>query len=307
MLQAPIQSDGFVTSFTLQQKEDISQFLDKFGFVVIENILTDEQVDNTLDEFYELLQGGKDACDEELDAFYSRQKFQQFGIIGNKPDIYSISQLENRQNPNLYEAFCILFKCTKLMVGHDRLGMMRPTMRTENKSEWRTKDRWLHLDCYPLLGKASINDFELENIKPIDFEKTPILQGLLTLTDAKEIDGGFHCVPGSHKLSVEWAKKNLQNIQMQVEKDDLFMQHIQKIPIKKGCLLAWNSLLFHGNHPNFSKNWRGVQYVRMLPINEDIPYSPLYPDIKYYPPIFKMTELGKHLFGIVDLCREFQS
>ncbi len=103
-----------------------------------------------------------------------------------------------------------------------------------------------------------------------------------------------------HKLSVDWAQKNPQNLQMQVDiHDDILMNNLQKIPMKKGCLLIWNSLLFHGNHPNFSANWRGVQYIRMLPIKNDLyPYSALFPKIDQYPSTFKMTTLGKKLFGI---------
>ncbi len=170
-------------------------FFNQFGFVVIKDILSKEQINNTLQEFYELLQDGEFASDEELDAFYSRQKFQKFGIIGNCPNINSISQLENRQNENVYKAFFNILQCEDLIVGHDRLGMMRPTIRQQKfeKPQWRTKERWLHLDCYPLLGKASINDFFLsDSITKINFEKTLIIQGLLTLTDAKELDGGFH-------------------------------------------------------------------------------------------------------------------
>jgi len=85
---------------------------------------------------------------------------------------------------------------------------------------------------------------------------------------------------------------------MQVDPNDPISNDVVKIPLKKGCLLVWNSLLFHGNHPNNSKNWRIVQYIRMLPAT-GTPYRPLYPDMKYYPYGFKMTYLGEKLFGIL--------
>ncbi len=84
---------------------------------------------------------------------------------------------------------------------------------------------------------------------------------------------------------------------MEVKSDDPIRADVKNIPIRKGCLLVWNSLLFHGNHPNYSKNWRIVQYIRMLP-NKGTPFGPLAPDMKYYPPQFQMTPLGKKLFGV---------
>jgi len=266
---------------------------------VIRDVLSDEETKTTLQEFYDTIEGGSEASDSELERVYGRQKFAKFGIIGGYPDVKSITQLENRQNPKVYEAFCAVFNCRKLICDHDRLGVMRPTMRESGeKTSWRTLSRWLHLDCNPTIGRASIGGFQLVDDSSIDFEKTLIIQGLLTLTDAREEDGGFHCVPGGHKLSIEWAKHNpSRSDNMQVGMDDPIRELVQKIPIKKGCLLAWNSLLFHGNHPNFSTHWRGVQYIRMLPA-EGTPYCPLVPELEFYPAHFKMTPLGRKLFGL---------
>ncbi len=163
-------------------------------------------------------------------------------------------QLENRQNPKVFEAFSTVLQSPRLFADHDRLGMMRPTIginingyvhpttvpsfmcccvRSTNMwcfvtltlfslslslsvcvcvlkkkkrevremAEWRTRANWLHLDCNPSAGYASIGGFK-DNFEPIDFDKSIIIQALITLSDARIEDGGFHCVPGTMLCSV---------------------------------------------------------------------------------------------------------
>jgi len=70
------------------------------------------------------------------------------------------------------------------------------------------------------------------------------------------------------------------------------------MPFFAGCLFAWSSLLFHGNHPNESNQFRAVQYIRAMP-TKGTPYSPLLTDIgsKVLPRAFKVSELGEKVFG----------
>lgn len=181
---------------------------------------------------------------------------------------------------------------------------MRPTVGPGgvDKDEWRTLGRWLHLDCNPCTGLASIGGFANDG-SLIDFSTTLIIQGLLTLTDARVEDGGFHCVPGSHKFSQKWAEAHQScatRQSMKVPESDELHRHVQKVPIRRGCLLVWTSLLFHGNHPNRSDRFRAVQYIRQISPGLT-PYGPLVADIEEYPPEARvaMTDLGKKLFGIV--------
>jgi hypothetical protein len=291
------EDDGFVISFQVSQKEEIDKFFEEYGFVVIKDVLNDEEIKETIDEFFLTFDNGERATDDELEQFYADQPFGEFGIIGAGPDLKSVAQLNNRQNPKVYEAFSVIFGCQNLIVEHDRLGALRPTFRESGeKPNWRTRSKWLHLDCHPKKGTASIGGFKKYDDfhEFIDFGKTLVVQGLITLTDARVEDGGFHCIPGGHKFAHVWSTDKKS---MQVEADDPIHSKIKNIPLRKGCLLVWNTLLFHGNHPNFSKNWRIVQYIRMLP-NKETPYGPLAPEMKYYPVQFQMTPLGKKLFGI---------
>jgi hypothetical protein len=294
--------DGYVITFDVSQKELINKFFEKNGFVVIGNVLNDDEINETIDEFFSLVSdNGKECSDEDLEKFYADQPFGKLGIIGSGPDLQSIAQLNNRQNPRVYEAFCTVLKNKNLIVEHDRLGAMRPTLRgTEEKVDWRTRDKWIHLDCNPMLGTASIGGYgiDTDRFNPIDFKETLVVQGLITLTDAREEDGGFHCIPGGHRIAREWSDRMMrENKSMQVEPDDPIRHGVLKIPIRKGCLLVWNTLLFHGNHPNYSTNWRMVQYIRMIPYGVT-PYIPLFPEMKHYPIGFQMSSLGRKLFGL---------
>src|SRR5437868_11484725 len=163
--------EGFAVSFDISQNEEILNFFDIYGFVVIKNVLDEEEIHDTIDEFYSSFENKDKASDIELNKFYADQPFGHLGIIGTGPDLSSISQLNNRQNPMVYQAFSTVLKSKDLIVEHDRLGVLRPS---ENKPEWRTRDKWIHLDCNPQTGHASIGGFNVENYEPIDFNKTLI-------------------------------------------------------------------------------------------------------------------------------------
>ena len=309
---APIGSDGFVRDFDVvkDSAQDVQAFFDKYGFVVMRNVLTAEEADVTVDEFWESRHKlGLRRDDPRTWAdFWESQRFGRLGIMGLGPDLQSLRQLENRQNPRVHQAFAKVLKTEDLWMDHDRLGIMRPTKNLDfgqgtvkDVEAWRTVSNWLHLDCNPLLGKASIASFADTGL-PIDFSKTIIIQGLLTLTDARVEDGGFHCVPGSHQFALDWSALSVNQTHaspsnMQVPPSDPLRQRIQQIPIRKGCLLCWTSLLMHGNHPNKSEAWRAVQYIRAMPTS-GTPYRPFATHLNLYNSSFRPSTLGRKVFGL---------
>eukprot|EP00930_Biecheleria_cincta_P031990 TRINITY_DN2219_c0_g1_i2.p1 TRINITY_DN2219_c0_g1~~TRINITY_DN2219_c0_g1_i2.p1 ORF type:complete len:317 (+),score=40.64 TRINITY_DN2219_c0_g1_i2:166-1116(+) len=308
---APLDGDGFVKSFPVAEDNapEVRSFFNEFGFVVISRVLTAEECDATFEEFWDWRErdGLLRSNPATWEPYWKNQRFGRLGIMGNFSDIHSLRQLSNRQNDQVHEAFARVLGTHKLWVDHDRLGVMRPTVDIDLHDgdgprimeSWRTLSNWLHLDCNPTEGFASIGSFADSGSK-IDFGKTLIIQGLLTLTDATVVDGGFHCVPGSHNISTDWAANNQLHgtrNNMQVPQGDRLHEFVQQIPIRKGCLLVWNSLLFHGNHPNSSERFRAVQYIRCMP-TQGTPYSPLVSDATMFPEEFKMSERGMKLFGI---------
>jgi hypothetical protein len=188
---------------------------------------------------------------------------------------------------------------------------MRPTFHNnqERNPSWRTKERWLHLDCNPNTGGLSVAGFaRKEHGMPIDFAKEMYVQGLIALTTARVEDGGFHCVPRSHKFSRAWACKNARHSTsetMNVPLDDPLQSHVQKIPLRAGSLLVWNSLLSHGNFPNYSDKARMVQYIRFVPANSAL-FAPLAATRDRYPAFWQVSALGKKVFGMEEYAREFR-
>ena len=289
-MNVPIDSQGFVVSFEIEQVQEIRTFFNTFGFVCVKDVLEDSEIDASCAEFFSMF----DRYDKEsIEKFFGNQPFAKFGVIGAEPAL-SLTMLQNRQNPRVYAAFSAVFDEKELIVDHDRFGALRPTI---NHPQWRTIDRWLHLDCNPLTGAVAVESFA--NGKALhNWKDSFLVQGFIALTDAREPDGGFHCVPGSHNFAVEWAQKvDKIGSTLVVDQSDPIREKIVKISVRKGCLLIWNSFLFHANRPNFSENWRLVQYVRMYPISKT-PFTPLEPFSDAYPLDFKMSSLGKRLFGI---------
>jgi hypothetical protein len=318
----PLEVDGFCISFLANESQQVHDFFNEYGFVVLRNVLTQEQCDATLDEFWE--QHRAAGVDKDLPETWNHlwdtptaERFSFAGIIGLMPDIKSQQQLENRQNLSVYDAFTAVLGDERLIVDHDRLGVMRPTVAVPGADgpvdhpDWRTRARWLHLDCNPHSagtgkGYASIGSFR-HNGDPVDFTQTLLTQGLLTLTDASEKDGGFHCVPGGHRFAMEWAgiasqyrRTYCTKDNIQVAEDDPLQSMVHPVPLRRGCLLVWNSLLFHGNRPNHSSRFRVVQYIRMLPFGT--PYCPLLDatDQHLLPNDFCISSLGKKLFGFTE-------
>lgn len=294
--------EGFYTSFNMNEQDKYIEFFQENGFVVIRNVLDDKSCDKTLDEFWS--QSLVDKNDPQTwDVYWNSQQFANLSIMGNSNSTMSKMQLENRQNTNIHNVFSNIYKTDKLWVDHDRIGVMRPTININfgdkylDMHNWKTIDKWLHIDCNPLTGKTDIGGFFHQNDVFINFQQKLFCQGLISLTDARLSEGGFYCVPKSHlnPKIYESMVQSVGNIQVPLENE--MRIKIEKIPIQKGSLLIWNSLTAHANYPNNSSNFRAVQYIRMLPITNGS-YSPLFPQLTAYPDYFNPSKLGQKLFGM---------
>lgn len=239
----------------------------------------------------------------------SENQLSELGIIGTNNDIQSPTQLSNRQNERVYQAFAAVYGEVKLFVDHDRLGAMRPTLQPNGtiKKKWQTINNWLHLDCNPVTGEISIGSMAPPMGGHHDFDKEApfLVQGFLALSDARMQDGGFLCVPGSHRIAKEWAIRNGWDRrrflgQLKPKPEDSLQQHVQCIPVRAGSLVVWNQFTLHANHPNRSDCWRLNQYIRMYPSTKTR-FFPIAPNPEDYPSDFigkTITSLGRRLFGI---------
>lgn len=309
MSALPFDPDGYLVSFLASEGEAARAFLDTHGLVAMRDVLDDAAIERTLEAFFSraAAQGLRRDDPGSWAEFWSRHRLAAFGIVGMLPDFDELEQLRNRTSAGVHAAYAAALGTEALWVDHDRLGVMAPQLKPDGSPSGApsTRERWLHLDCNPTsegegVGHASIGSFD-SNGAPVDFRRTFIPQSLLTLTDARVEDGGFHCVPGSHTFSIEWVKAHPEAVtnrsNVLVPKDDPLQAQVVPVPLRKGCLLVWSSLLFHGNRPNASHRMRAVQYLRMVPTS-GTPYRPLMArDPHWLPKGFVRTPVSDALLG----------
>jgi ectoine hydroxylase-related dioxygenase (phytanoyl-CoA dioxygenase family) len=327
----PVDSDGFIVAFNVEQEEEILTFFEKHGVVVVANVLTEQQCERSVDDVWAFLQElqNPDIQRDKPETWNSKwPRFSHMGILGNERWLYP-QACDNRQNPNIYKVFQTLFGDHELMVNITRAGLMRPTKdiyfpslnKTEDREQWKTMSNWLHMDMNPLTGRATTFGYEhvaerhcQPSQDPLTAQNQPTnngmrarkLQAVLALVDCRKEDGGFHAVPGFQHYIATWAKENEKvclrsnyggdPTTVQIPPDDPIREHIQCMPIRKGSLLVWDSRLPHGNYPNNSNQMRIIQYLHMAPVADEAlrPFPLLQEDL---PETFQLTELGEKLYG----------
>ncbi|CAF1600186.1 unnamed protein product [Rotaria sp. Silwood1] len=161
----PIDDDGFIIAFDIEQHDEILTFFEKHGVVVIANVLTEQECERSVDDVWKFLQ---EMCNSNIDCNKPETwnsnwpMFSHMGILGNERWLYP-QACDNRQNPNIYKVFCTLFGDHELITNVTRAGLMRPTKdvyfpslnKTEDRENWKTISNWLHLDMNPLTGRAT--------------------------------------------------------------------------------------------------------------------------------------------------------
>lgn len=259
----PRDSEGYVIAFNHNNTDDIISFLNKYGVVVVKNVLNRDEIASSIKAI--LLQeeftsrGVKWSDKTTWDRCWPMDgKIEKKGWISNSPTLFCRAAWYNRLHPNLLGTFKALWKDKgteeeQLRVNTDRYGVMRPII----KKEWQTDKSWLHTDQNP----ASEHDF-------VRF------QGILTFTNSNKYGGGgFICVPGFHNEWTDYCKTNPIDKDVCSIPDDLvesLQKRAEKIYARAGSLIIWDSRLPHANFPNISKEkFRFVQYITYYPASHD--------------------------------------
>jgi hypothetical protein len=102
--------------------------------------------------------------------------------------------------------------------------------------------------------------------KPL--RRLPKVQGLVALVDSGEHDGGFITVPGFHKFVRQYALQTeiyCRSSFVGVQNDPEWIGYAQKITMRAGSIVVWDSQMPHCNFPNDSSNMRMCQYIKMFP------------------------------------------
>jgi hypothetical protein len=276
--------------------ETIVSIFEKFGFIVIQDILSNLEVEFFLKDLWSNpnLLGRKGIQRDNPMTWENNVWPNDPNNKGFLPtDLTSQSSWDIRQHPKIYNIFSTILKETSLLCSLDRIGCMRPTkdilLNNGNRitrNDWKSDNNFFHWDQNPW--------------KNPNFEG---VQGLVTFTKHTPTSGGFHCVPGFHHYFSSWGENNRKHEQkgnlINVPKEDLIRKYLTKICIEPGSLLIWDSRIPHGNFPNQDNTFRIVQYITMHKFVEERAKSSkiLYANLVEPSGIVNLTELGRKLMG----------
>lgn len=266
------------------------------GYLVLRQIISQEAVKRSQDFLWEF----QEMDPNDASTWYQAQRRDHAMVELNNSgmvECYNNQVLwDNRQNPEVYNAFVDIWDQENLWVTIDRANLNPP-----NKSG-REFSGFVHWDADSSLDPLPVN-----------------VQGVLALSDTDEETGGFQCVPELYRQLEEWRKTQPADRDPYVP--DLTGFEVEFISMKAGDLLIFNSLLPHGIRPNQSDKVRMAQYISMVPAEEDnqpirdwrvrswqdrlppegfaFPGDPRnWEQVKY--PQAKLTPLGEKLLGLVS-------
>jgi hypothetical protein len=261
-------------------------FWEENGYVVVPTGVPQENLDAVVDTVWEFL--AMDRHDPE--TWYAQPEWHRStGMV----QLYQHQALwNNRQDPRIHQAFSEIFGDEKLWVSLDRANMNPPA-----RADWDYQG-FIHWDFDP-------------NTWPIGLR----VQGVLCLTDTEEAQGGFQCVPGSHRQVPEIVAR--QKPGTELRRPDISGLTVKSIAGKAGDLIIWHTGLLHGNGRNRTDRPRLAQYISMFPAREDdeaarqsriaawqnrTPHGNFPPDPRKWEETrcatATLTDLGKKLLGL---------
>jgi len=207
--------------FELNDTENWEKYISENGFVVIGNILTDDELVISLQLFKknwsEITPNFKWEDTNTWKPNYCPMIWSKGSAVYN-----GLGQSEFmwylRTKANIKKPFDILYKDDKLAVSFDGASVF---LSTKQKSE-----RWLHIDQNPkkneICYQASFNIFPV-----------------------KDNSAGFIVVPGSHKSY--FPNVCHDNDWILIDNSDEHQFNVKKLIIPKNCLTIWNSKTIHAN------------------------------------------------------------
>jgi ectoine hydroxylase-related dioxygenase (phytanoyl-CoA dioxygenase family) len=286
----------FHKTFTVDQEKELREFFLENGYVAVRDVLTAEECDKTLAEVNDQMKSMNSNFDiNDISTYEHAPIVNNWGMYTKRP-IFTKQFLENRQNPKIYKALCILYGHGDLIVNHDRSAFYRPTKglildgKECDKPEWKINYTYpgLHLDFHPgsyfkyadlvkrreAISYTSINDFMAENNMYCEADGLQI-QGVINLMDNYEDDGGYQCMPKFTKFYDEWVLEKNKFIDSYGEgvypfsnSDKIDMKYVNnptRIPVPKGTIILWSQILAHGSKPNNSNRPRCIQFIKAFP------------------------------------------
>jgi ectoine hydroxylase-related dioxygenase (phytanoyl-CoA dioxygenase family) len=224
--------------------EDDWKFWKHNGYIVIKNAVPKEMADRLarfLWEFEEKDPGNPETWYTAPRAEMQMKELANTGMV----EVYNHQYLwDNRQWPKVHQAFADIWGTEKLWVTIDRANLNFPIRPGH---EYKAFIHW---------------DYDPET-KPVN------VQGVLALADQEDENmGGFQCIPELFRTYDQW--KLTQPADRNRFQPDTTGFETEKVKLKAGDLLIFNSLQPHGIRANRSENKvRMAQYISMMPAQED--------------------------------------
>ncbi|CAF3309439.1 unnamed protein product, partial [Rotaria socialis] len=131
-LVIPKDSDGFVKSFTLSsyncpEASKARAFFQEYGFVVIANVYTPEQCNDTISDIWNVIESFVETSVRNKEELWNQQLWIRTGIVSEgiigDASLWTRQILLNRQTPALHTAFASVLGTENLLVNQDRYGM----------------------------------------------------------------------------------------------------------------------------------------------------------------------------------------
>lgn len=274
----------YTRSFALNDPGAL-MFFYTFGFVVYRDVLTQDESDNSVNDILNGIEASSCYRRDDPDS-WCHFPGNHFSWTSSKP-IFSEVLLQNRAHDRVHRAFAALLGEDDLLCNHDRVSYMRPTTGQDGKDEYASTD-FLHLDMNPwkcmqqggVVGKTipykRIRDFFGENNAVFTADGLQ-LQGVLNLSDNREEDGGFQCVPGFARI-FEQVFKGLPEDAFDPHRgvdsrfgpsDNEVLVEIHRlavrVPMRSGSLVLWDQRTPHGAQRNRSDKPRAAQLLKLFP------------------------------------------
>ena len=210
--------------------------LEEKGYCVIEDILSEEELQTARSYFYDWLDS-----DPQIKAKHN--KISPHGIFKHLEAGHQRHAWYIRTRPKVLETFKQIWKTDELVVSFDGCCWISKDVKKRDSI-------WTHTDQAP-------------NQKGLK-----CYQAFVSLTD--NVERSLVVYEGSHELHEEYcAQKSLtHNTNWQLIDED-YLQCIQDrkrvLPVKAGSLVIWDSRTFHQNQYGTLPEERIVQYVSYLP------------------------------------------
>jgi ectoine hydroxylase-related dioxygenase (phytanoyl-CoA dioxygenase family) len=213
-------------------------FWEENGYVIVRKAVPQENLAAVIDAMWDFLE-----MDRHTPAdWYKRPPWhRQTGMV----ELYHHQALwDNRQYPRLHQSFSEIYGTEKLWVSIDRVNMNPPA-----RPDWDYQG-FIHWDFDPTTWPIPLR-----------------VQGVLCLTDTSAEQGGFQCIPGSHRQVAEII--NRQPPDRDLRRPDITGLTVKPIAANAGDLVIWHVGLLHGNGRNKTDRPRLAQYITMFPADED--------------------------------------